>query len=306
MFDGHGRISYAGSMDRLEARATTLWDAIEAALLQLAQLAVSYSFSVLGAVVLMIAGYVVAGVVERSTYAAMGRIRGFDETLRGFFSKAARYVVLIFVGVTVLAQFGMQTASIIAALGAAGLAIGLALQGTLQNIAAGIMILVLRPFRVGEFIQAGGVSGGVQEVGLFATELKTFDGIYILVPNSQLWNTAVTNFSRNPRRSNDLTTGIGYDDDIDLAMDTLKSLLEADERVLSDPPPQVFVAELADSSVNITARYWTSAADFWATKLHMRKASKKALEDKGISIPFPQREVRVLGGGEAIAPDAAS
>jgi small conductance mechanosensitive channel len=153
---------------------------------------------VLGAIILMVAGYIVGR--RRRAVDLCGH--GPDQWLRRdaarFFSKAARYAVLVFVGVTVLAQFGVQTASIIAALGAAGLAIGLALQGTLQNIAAGIMILVLRPFRVGEFITAGSVSGGVQEVGLFATELKTFDGIYMLVPNSQLWNTAVTNFSRNP------------------------------------------------------------------------------------------------------------
>jgi small conductance mechanosensitive channel len=274
-----------------------LWDTVEVALRDLVQLAVAYSFSVLGAIILLIAGFVVAGVVRRWTYAAMGRVSGFDETLRQFFSNAARYAVLIVVGVTVLAQFGVQTASIIAALGAIGLAIGLALQGTLQNIAAGIMILVLRPFRVGEFISAGGVSGGVQEVGLFATELKTFDGIYILVPNSQLWNTAVTNFTRNPIRGSDLVTGISYGDDIDLAQETLMELLMADERVLAEPAPSVFVAELGDSSVDITARYWTASADWWATRLDLRKASKKALEDKGISIPFPQREVRVVGGG---------
>lgn len=284
-------------MEAVTARTTTLWDAIEVAFLQLAQLSVAYSFSVLGAIVLLIVGYVVAGVVERSAYAAMGRVSGFDETLRQFFSKAIRYAVLVFVGVTVLAQFGVQTTSIIAALGAAGLAIGLALQGTLQNIAAGIMILVLRPFRVGEFIAADGVSGGVQEVGLFATELKTFDGIYVLVPNSQLWNTAVTNFSRNPTRSTDIATGIGYDDDLDLAIETIQDLVQADDRVLEEPAPVVFVAELADSSVVLTARYWTTSGDWFAAKLHFRKAIKAALEEKGISIPFPQREVRVLGGG---------
>jgi len=295
-------------MEAITAQTTTLWDAIEVALLHIAQLAVAYSFSVLGAIILLIAGYVVAGVVERSAYAAMGRVAGFDETLRQFFSKAVRYAVLVFVGVTVLAQFGVQTASIIAALGAAGLAIGLALQGTLQNIAAGIMILVLRPFRVGEFIAVDGVSGGVQEVGLFATELKTFDGIYVLVPNSQLWNTAVTNFSRNPTRSTDIATGVGYDDDLDLAIETIQYLVQADDRVLKEPAPVVFVAELADSSVVLTARYWTTSGNWFATKLHFRKAIKAALESKGISIPFPQREVRVLGSGaNPLAPtDGAS
>src|SRR5690606_2996252 len=138
-------------------------------------------------------------------YGALGRFRGFDETLRKFFAQIVRYAILIVVGITVLAQFGVQTASIIAALGAIGLAIGLALQGTLQNIAAGIMLLALRPFRVGEYIDAGSVSGTIQEIGLFATELKTLDGLFVLAPNSELWNTPVTNYSRNPLRRNDLT-----------------------------------------------------------------------------------------------------
>src|SRR5690606_1782779 len=175
-------------------------------------LAVTYSFSILGATLLIIGGYVLAGVVERSLYAGLGRLRGFDETLRKFFSKTARYAVLVLVGVTVLAQFGVQTASIIAALGAVGLAIGLALQGTLQNIAAGIMLLALRPFRVGEYIDAGGIAGTVQEIGLFATELTTFDGVYVLTPNSELWNRAVTNYSRNPTRRHDLAIRIGFED----------------------------------------------------------------------------------------------
>ena len=289
-------------MEGITERTTTLWDAVEPVLAPLTQLAVAFAFSVLGAIILMVAGYIVAGVAERWAYAAMGRVSGFDETLKRFFSKAVRYAVLVFVGVTVLAQFGVQTASIIAALGAAGLAIGLALQGTLQNIAAGIMILVLRPFRVGEFITAGSISGGVQEVGLFATELKTFDGIYVLVPNSQLWNTAVTNFSRNPTRSNDIVTGVGYGDDLDLALKVVRELVMEDPRVLADPPPNVFVSDLADSSVMITARYWTTSGDWFATKLYFRKAIKSALEENGISIPFPQREVRVLGGGAAAAP----
>ncbi len=285
-------------------------DAVEAAALVVSQHLVGWLISATGAIVLLIVGWIAAGLAERWVSTAMGRVGGFDETLRRFFSKVVRYAILIVIGVAVLAQFGVQTASILAALGAAGLAIGLALQGTLQNIAAGIMLLVLRPFRVGEFIQAGGVSGGVQEIGLFATELKTFDGIYIMVPNSQLWNTAVTNFSRNPLRSNDMVTGIGYGDDIDKACALMLGLIEADERVLKDPAPQVFISDLADSSVNLTARYWTSNADFWATKLHLRKAIKKALDENGISIPFPQRDIHVIAAGDGksgvVATPAAS
>ena len=266
----------------------------EAALVEAGQLAVAYSFSIVGAIILLIAGYVVAGVAERWAYAGLGKFRGFDETLRRFFSKAARYAVLILVGITVLAQFGVQTASIIAALGAAGLAIGLALQGTLQNIAAGIMLLVLKPFRVGEYVEAGDVAGTIEEIGLFATQVKRIDGLFILAPNSELWNTPVTNYTRNPLRRYDLTIGIGYDDDIDLAQETLAGLAEGDARVLEDPAPATFVIELGDSAVGITLRYWTATPDWWQTRLDLTKAAKQAFDQKGISIPFPQQDVHYI------------
>ena len=266
----------------------------EAALVEAGQLAVAYSFSIVGAIILLIAGYIVAGVAERWAYAGLGKFRGFDETLRRFFSKAARYAVLILVGITVLAQFGVQTASIIAALGAAGLAIGLALQGTLQNIAAGIMLLVLKPFRVGEYVEAGDVAGTIEEIGLFATQVKRIDGLFVLAPNSELWNTPVTNYTRNPLRRYDLTIGIGYDDDIDLAQETLAGLAEGDARVLKDPAPATFVIELGDSAVGITLRYWTATPDWWQTRLDLTKAAKQAFDQKGISIPFPQQDVHYI------------
>ena len=266
----------------------------EAALVEAGQLAVAYSFSIVGAIILLIAGYVVAGVAERWAYAGLGKFRGFDETLRRFFSKAARYAVLILVGITVLAQFGVQTASIIAALGAAGLAIGLALQGTLQNIAAGIMLLVLKPFRVGEYVEAGDVAGTIEEIGLFATQVKRIDGLFVLAPNSELWNTPVTNYTRNPLRRYDLTIGIGYGDDIDLAQETLAGLAEGDERVLKDPAPATFVIELGDSAVGITLRYWTATPDWWQTRIDLTKAAKQAFDQKGISIPFPQQDVHYI------------
>ncbi|XHB98770.1 mechanosensitive ion channel domain-containing protein [Nitratireductor sp. ac15] len=268
--------------------------AAQAALAQVSEFAVSYAFSILGAIILIIAGFIVAGMVENWVRSALDRFPSFDVTLTSFLSKIARYAVLVLVGVTVLAQFGVQTASIIAALGAAGLAIGLALQGTLQNVAAGIMLLVLKPFRVGEYVEASGISGTIQTIGLFATEMKTVDGLYILAPNSSLWNTSVTNYSRNPRRRNDLVIGIGYDDDIDLAQKTMLELATADDRILSDQEPATFVSELGDSAVNITLRYWTTTSDWWQTRLDLTKAAKKAFDEKGISIPFPQRDVHYL------------
>lgn len=275
------------STAQLAAAAESAWDYVSA-------IAIAYAVSMVGALILLIVGYIVAGWLARWVYVAMGRIRGFDETLRRFFSKVTRIGVLILVGVTVLAQFGVQTASIIAALGAVGLAIGLALQGTLQNIAAGIMLLVLRPFRAGEYIQAGEVTGTIIEIGLFATELKTFDGLFIMAPNSELWKSPVTNYTRNPTRLFDLTIGIGYGDDIDLARGTLIRLAEEDQRVLKEPAPATFVSTLGDSAVNVTLRYWTKTADWFQTKLDLTQAAKIAFDVKGISIPFPQQEVHYI------------
>ena len=264
---------------------------LEAGLAQLSTLIVSYSFSAIGAVILLVVGYMIAGVAERSIFAGLKRIRGFDLTLCQFFSRMARYAILVLVVVMVLGQFGVQTASVIAAIGAVGLAIGLAMQGTLQNIAAGIMLLVLRPFRLGEYVEIGGVKGTIEEIGLFATSLRTVDGVYILAPNSTLWSQPVFNYSRTGVRRNDITIGIGYNDDIALAQKILLDLAAADGRVNKEPAPTAFVAALADSAVSVTLRYWTSASDFLAAKFDLTRQAKEAFDANGISIPFPQQEV---------------
>jgi small conductance mechanosensitive channel len=255
---------------------------------QLQALFVQYAFSVVGAVLILTIGWLVSSLAGKWTVAALSRIHGIDVTIAGFFSNFVRYALMIVVIVMVLGQFGVQTTSIIATLGAAGLAIGLALQGTLQNIAAGIMLLVLRPFRVGEYIETSGVSGIVQSVGLFTTEFKTPDGLYRMAPNSILWNVQITNFSRMRDRRNDLTIGIGYDDDIEHAAAILLDMAKADKRVLSTPAPETFVAELGDSAVSVTLRYWTLSANFWPTKCDFIKAAKLKFDQKGVSIPFPQ------------------
>lgn len=272
----------------MEQQATDIILATRTALNQASALAVQYSFSILGAIILLIVGWIIAGLLHRWALGGLSRVRGIDKTLAHFFSNIIRYAVLVLVFVTVLGQFGVQTASIIAALGAIGLAIGLALQGTLQNIAAGIMLLVLRPFRVGEYIDASGVSGTIVEIGLFATELKTFDGLYRLAPNSTLWNTPVTNYSRLPTRRHDLQIGIGYEDDIDLAMETMMELANAEPRILRDPEPGVFIDSLGDSAVVLTLRYWVGSPEWWNTTRDMIKRVKQAFDEKGISIPFPQ------------------
>lgn len=290
-------------MEDLTLATTNLIGATDTALRQAAALAVHYSFSIVGALVLLCLGWLLAGAIERWVYAGLSRVRGFDETLRRFFSKVVRYALLVLVVVTVLAQFGVQTASIIAALGAVGLAIGLALQGTLQNIAAGIMLLVLRPFRTGEYIDAGSVSGTIQEIGLFATELKTFDGLYVLAPNAELWNTPVTNYTRNPVRMTEIAIGIGYEDDIEEAQRIYREMASADPRILDDPAPNAFVKELGDSAVVVAVRYWTKTTDWFSTKLDFTKAAKLAFDKEGISIPFPQRDLHIVaanGGGNVL------
>ncbi|MBZ9988820.1 mechanosensitive ion channel [Mesorhizobium sp. BH1-1-5] len=263
---------------------------IQAGLAQLSTLIVSYSFSAIGAVILLIVGYFVAGVAERSISAGLGHIHGFDATLRHFFSKIVRYAILILVTIMVLGQFGVQTASIIAAIGAIGLAIGLALQGTLQNIAAGIMLLALRPFRIGEYVEVGSIAGTIEEIGLFATKLRSVDGVYVLAPNSTLWNQPVRNFSRNGVRRTDVTLSIGSWNDIDRAQKTLLAIAGAEKRIRREPAPIAFVAGLGDS-VSLTLRYWTSAGDYFPTQIDMTKRAKQAFDSEGISIPLPPPEV---------------
>ena len=264
---------------------------IQAGLAQLSTLIVSYSFSAIGAVILLVAGYFVAGLAERSIYAGLGHIHGFDATLRHFFSKIVRYAILILVVIMVLGQFGVQTASIIAAIGAVGLAIGLALQGTLQNIAAGIMLLALRPFRIGEYVEVGPIAGTIEEIGLFATRLRTVDGVYVLAPNSTLWNQPVRNVTRNGVRRTDVTLSIGSWNDIDRAQKTLLAIAGAEKRIRSNPAPIAFVASLGDATVSLTLRYWTSAADYFSTQIDMTKRAKQAFDSEGISIPLPPPEM---------------
>lgn len=259
----------------------------------IANLIVEYTLSVVGAIVLLIVGFMVAGQVRKLVFKAVIKTRHGDETLAGFISKGARYAVLALVVVMVLSQFGVQTASIIAALGAAGLAIGLALQGTLQNVASGLVLMFLRPFKVGDYIESSSVSGVVQEVGLFATELKTLDGLYVLAPNSEVWGAPITNYSREEMRRFDLSIGIGYDDDIDKAMTEMQKLIDADERVLKDPEPYLFVDSLGDSAVGVTCRVWINTADWWATTRDLTKQAKQSFDKAGISIPYPQRDMHI-------------
>lgn len=266
---------------------------LEQLLKEITPLAVSLGASVVSALLLIVIGWAVAGWAQRAVRRGLTRIERIDATLRGVIAGVVRYFILLTVLVMVLAQFGVQTASILAVLGALGLAVGLALQGMLSNIASGVMLLFLRPFGVGDYVSANGHDGTVEEIGLFTTEMTTYDGVYQSVPNSLLWGGRIVNYTRNPSRRHDLIVGIHYGDDIDEAERTLHQVLAADERVYRDPQPLVLVRELGDSAVEMGMRFWTSGDDYWPASFALRKQAKVALDSNGIRIPFPQRDVHM-------------
>ena len=257
---------------------------------------IEYGVDIVGAIVLLIIGWTVAGWARRGVRHALERVPRMDETLKPFLAKLVWYVIMAFVLVAVLSQFGVQTTSVIAILGAAGLAIGLALQGTLANVASGVMLLFLRPFNIGDYVDAGGIAGTVVEIGLFNTEIKTRKGLCLIVPNKIIWESPITNFSRNPTRRFDITVGISYGDEVNGATDLLMGLLTGDERILDDPEPLAVVEELGDSAVIINLRAWTRAEDFWAAVWDLKKAIKVEFEVAGYSIPFPQRDIHIVSG----------
>lgn len=254
------------------------------ALAQLGAMAIHYGLSLAGAIVLLVGGWILSGFVSRWAYSGLSRIHGIDETLARFFEKVLHYGLLILVFVMVLGQFGVQTASIVAALGAAGLAIGLALQGTLQNIAAGIMLLVLRPFRVGEYIETSSVKGKIVDVGLFATELRTGDGLYLMAPNSTLWNTPIINHSREPERRQELSIAIGNDTDVSVVKETILAIVASDKRVKTDPPPRVVSDDLTADKTALKIEYWASTGEWTETRYDMIDKLKAGLAQKGIAI----------------------
>lgn len=271
----------------LETQAMNAYDTVVATV-------TTYGMSVVAAIVILIVGWIASSWIGKGVDRALGRVKGCDITLRHFLSSLAKYTVIAVAAVMVLEKFGVQTASLIAVLGAAGLAIGLALQGTLQNVAAGVMLLAFRPFKVGDYIVAGGLSGTVKHISLFVTELSTPDNVQVIAPNAELWNKPITNYSVNPTRRQDFPVGIAYEDDVDKALAILKRLAEAEPRILKDPAPEVMVTGLGESAVDLQLRAWMAAGDYWALKWDMTRAIKRALDAEGITIPYPQRVVHHL------------
>jgi len=268
-------------------------ETVQAAIDQMILIATTYGMSVIAAIVTLIIGLWIAGWSKRTIQKMLNRRENMDLMLSGFLSSLVKYLIIAFTLIAVLGKFGVQTTSLIAVLGAAGLAIGLALQGTLSNVAAGVMLLIFRPFKVGDYVDAGGIAGTVKDVTLFTSELSTPDNVQIIVPNAEIWGTAIKNFSGYATRRVDLVVGISYGDNIDDAFKAVQDAIAGDSRVHKDPAPMVAVTDLGDSSVNLTVRVWTNGSDYWAVKFDLTKAIKEKLDASGIEIPFPQRVVHM-------------
>jgi len=219
--------------------------------------------------------------------------QGVDKTLETFICNLVRTALMVVVVIAAIGALGVETTSFIAIFGAAGLAVGLALQGSLSNFASGVLIVLFRPYRVGDFIEAAGIAGSVEQVQILTTVLKTGDNKQIIVPNSQVMDSIITNYSANDTRRVDLVVGVSYDDDLDKVRKTLEELLAADERVLDEPAPTIAVSELADSSVNFIVRPWVKSGDYSGVMLDMNEAIKKRFDKEGISFPFPQQDVHI-------------
>ncbi len=263
---------------------------------QLQSLATGYvipwAINITMAIVVFVIGRMVAGFVVRLVNKIMKRSK-MDEILVNFICSILNAILLLFVIVAALDQLGVNTTSLIALMGAAGLAVGLALQNSLQNFAAGVMLIVFRPFKAGDFVEAGGTMGVVETISIFSTMLRTPDNREVIVPNGNIYGGNITNFSARPTRRIDLMFGIGYDDDIRKAKDILTKLVVEDERILKDPAPQIVVGELGDSSVNFHVRPWVKSADYWDVYFDLTEKVKLTFDEAGISIPYPQMDVHL-------------
>lgn len=240
-------------------------------------------------VVVLLAATIISRLIRRVFTNTNFKFNSIDPAVIKLFSSTMAYLVYAVAVLIILDMFGFNTASIIALLGAAGLAVGLALRDTLSNIAAGIMLLFLKPFKLDDFIQCGELVGGVREIGLFTTVLQTPDGLYISVPNSRLWGAPITNFTRNSTRRLEVIVGISYSDPIDVALEVLHKVVKSHPALLETPEPQIFVSSMGDSSIQLHMRAWTTIDVFWKTYWELNKIVKEQIEAAGLTIPFPQR-----------------
>ena len=267
----------------------TIWDQL---LIMLQTTGVEFVKNLVVALIIFYVGRWVVALIVRAIANVMQK-SNMDKTLEIFIGNLVRTVLFLFVVIAAVNQLGVQTTSLIAVLGAAGLAIGLALQGSLSNFASGVLIVLFRPYKVGDFIEAAGVAGSVEDVQILTTILNTGDNKRVIVPNSQIMGSIITNYSSNDQRRIDLVVGVSYDDNIDKVRDELNALVAAEDRILDDPACLIAVSELADSSVNFVVRPWVKAADYSSVKFGLTEAIKKRFDEVGISFPFPQQDVHL-------------
>jgi len=268
-----------------------LWGQVEG-------IATDWGIKVIAALAIFIIGRWVAKGVRRGVRRMMEK-GGADPIILGFVGSIVYIAMLAFVIVAALGQLGIQTTSFIAILGAAGLAIGLALQGSLANFAAGFLMIIFRPFKVGDFIEAAGVAGVVKDMQIFTTTMKTGDNKTIIIPNAKISGDNIINYSAEENRRVDMTVGVAYDADLSKVRDVLNDIISKDDRILSDPPPLVVVGELADSSVNFIVRVWTKSGDYWGVMFDANETIKNRFDEAGIGIPFPQRDIHIVSGSAA-------
>ena len=253
---------------------------------------VDFGLNLLKAIIIFYVGKMVIGLLVRGMRKVMQR-QEVDKTLETFVSNLVRMVLMVIVVIAAIGALGIQTTSFIAIFGAAGLAVGLALQGSLSNFASGVLIVLFRPYRVGDFVEAAGISGVVLEVQILTTVLKTGDNKQIIVPNGQIMDSIITNYSANDTRRVDMVVGVSYDDDLDKVRATIEELVAAEDRILDEPACTIAVSELADSSVNFVVRPWVKTSDYWGVMFDMTEAIKKRFDKEGISFPFPQQDVHL-------------
>ena len=265
---------------------------------KLVELVQSYGLPIIWAIVIFIVGRIVARTISNSVGKMMIKSH-VDETLIKFAKSMIYIALMIFVILAALGKLGIETTSFAAILAAAGLAIGLSLQGTLGNFAAGIMLILFRPFKIGDFVEAGGVSGIIEEIHIFSTKLRSGDNKEITVPNGQIMGSTITNYSAKETRRVDMVIGVGYDDDLKKVRAVLEDILDSDERILKDPAPTIGVLELADSSVNFVVRPWVKSGDYWPVLFETQETIKLRFDAEGISIPYPQQDVHVIKAVEA-------
>ena len=253
---------------------------------------IPWGLNIFFALLIFIIGKIVVSIIISVLKKVLRRTK-MDDILLNFVTSILKTILVLFVVIASLNQLGIDTTSLIALLGAAGLAIGLALQGSLQNFAAGVMLLIFRPFKAGDFVEAGGVAGIVESISIFTTIMRTADNKEVIVPNGTIYGGSITNYSARDTRRVDLVFGIGYDDSIKDAKEIMENIINSDPRVLKDPETQIAVSELADSSVNFVVRPWVKSEDFWAVKFDLTEKIKLAFDEKGISIPYPQMDVHL-------------